>query len=146
MTSQEQSREIFRRALRDMLIGVGLLAVVGAAVGWWLVGAAGLWGALLGAGLALLFSGSTVVSMLLTARSSFEVMAGVVMGAWLVKLVLVVVTFAVLRDVDFFDRRVFGVVLLVGVLGSLALDIRAVLRGRVPYVEAEQPAEQDGGV
>ena len=40
---------------------------------------------------------------------------------------------AVLRDLDFYHRVVFAVVLLIGVLGSALLDYRAVRRGRVPY-------------
>lgn len=131
----EAAREVFAQALRGMLVLLGVLTIVGGGLGWWLAGTSGLWGALLGAGLVLLFSGTTVVSMLRTAHSSPQTMAAVVMGAWLAKVLVVLVVLAVLRGMDFYSKPVLGVVVLVGVLGSAVIDYRAVTRGRVPYVE-----------
>ncbi|NTW42342.1 MAG: hypothetical protein HGA44_21125, partial [Cellulomonadaceae bacterium] len=73
--------------------------------------------------------------MLITSRSSATTTAGVVLGAWLGKMVVLVVVLALLQGRDFVDRVVFVVVLLVGVLGSMLLDLRAVRRGRVPYTD-----------
>ncbi|GIG30246.1 hypothetical protein [Cellulomonas marina] len=127
---------VFRLALRDVLVLLGVLAVVGLAVGWFAAGTAGVWGALLGVGLALVFSGTTIVSMLRTAHATPQAMAGVVMGAWLVKVVVVVAALAVLRGMDFYSRPVLAGVLAVGVIGSALLDYRAVQRARIPYVGA----------
>lgn len=126
---------VFRRALRDMLLLIAVLAVVGVAVGALLAGSAGVWGAVLGVLVALVFSGTTVVSMLVTARSAPTTMAAVVLGAWLAKMVALVVLLVVLGDQTFYHRPTFGVVCFAGVLGSVALDLRAVLRGRVPYTD-----------
>ena len=65
----------------------------------------------------------------------------VIAGAWLVKMIVVFVALLVLGRLDFYDRTVLGLVLLAGVIGSAVLDLRAVQRARVPYVE---PAP-DGG-
>jgi hypothetical protein len=126
---------VFRRALRDVLVLLAALAVLGVGVGALAAGRPGVWGALIGVGLALVFSGTTIVSMLVTSRASAARLAAVVLGAWLGKFLVVIVVLALIQDRDFYDRPVLAVVLLVGVVGSAVLDYRAVSRGRVPYVE-----------
>jgi hypothetical protein len=128
-------RAVLRRALRDMLVLVAVVAVGGSIIGWLLEGAPGVWGALIGAGVALVFSGTTVLSMLRTADSPAATTGMVVLGAWLLKMILLVVLLAVLDGMTFYDREVLVVVVLVAVLGSVYLDYRAVVTGRVPYVE-----------
>ena len=128
-------RAVFRTALRDMLLLLGPLAVLGVGAGALVAGLPGVWGALLGIAVALLFSGSTIVSMLVTARSSVATTGAVIMGTWLVKMALVVAVLVALGDRHFYHRIVFAVVLFAGVLGSAALDYLAVRRGRVPYTE-----------
>lgn len=127
--------DVFRTALRDMLVLLAVLAVLGVGFGGLVRGGPGVWGAGIGVGLALIFSGTTVVSMLRTSGSGVTAMAAVVMGAWLGKVLVVIVVLAVLQDRTFYDRVVLAVVLLAGVVGSALLDYRAVSRGRVPYVE-----------
>lgn len=133
---------VFRTALRDMLLLLGALTVLGVGLGALLAGTPGVWGAVIGVGLALLFSGTTIVSMLLTSRKPPATMAAVVMGAWLGKVVVLIAVLAVLRGQDFYDRVVLAAVLLVGVVGSAFLDLRAVRGGRVPYVT---PASEGPG-
>lgn len=134
-TSSAAADAVFRRALRDMLLLLAVLSVLGVGIGALVAGSAGVWGALIGVGLALVFSGTTVLSMLRTSGSTPQAMAGVVMGAWLAKVIVVIVVLAVLRGLDFYDRTVLAIVLILGVLGSALLDYRAVTNGRVPYVE-----------
>jgi hypothetical protein len=126
---------VFRRALRDMLVLVAVLAVLGVGIGVLVAGSAGAWGALIGVAVALVFSGTTVLSMLLTVRSSPTTTGAVVLGAWLAKMVVLIAVLVVLQDRTFYDRPVMVAVLLLGVLGSVVLDFRAVTRGRVPYTD-----------
>ncbi len=130
----DPARAVFRTALRDMLVLLAVLLVLGVGLGYLLAGPPGVWGALIGVGLALLFSGTTVVSMLLTARAPATTMAAVVMGAWLGKVIVLIAVLAVLRGEDFYHRGVLAAVLFAGVIGSALLDLRAVQGGRVPYV------------
>ncbi len=125
---------VFRTALRDMLVLLAALTVLGIGLGYLVAGLPGVWGALIGIGLALLFSGTTVASMLVTARAPATTMAAVVMGAWLAKVVVLIAVLVVIRDEDFYHRGVLAVVLFAGVIGSALLDLRAVRTGRVPYV------------
>ena len=133
---------VFRTALRDMLILLGVLTVLGVGIGYLVAGVPGVWGALLGVAIALVFSGTTVLSVLKTARDDPARMITVIMGAWLAKIAFVFVVLAVLSRFDFYDRIVLVVVLLAGVIGSAVLDARAVQTGRIPYVEP--PAAEPG--
>lgn len=138
-------REAFGRALRDVLVLVAVVTVVGSAVGYLISAERGLWGALLGAAITLVFSGSTILAMLKTAGSSATVASAALVGTWIGKMLLLVVALGLLRQADFYDRGVFVVVLLVGVLGSVYLDYRAVSRARVPYVDP-RTATGDGAL
>ena len=126
---------VFRRALRDTVLLLVALTVLGVLVGALFAGLAGVWGALIGVGLAAVFSGTTVIAMLRTTHTSPQVMAGVVMGTWLAKVLVVIVALALLRGLDFYSAPVLAGVLALGAIGSALLDYRAVSTGRVPYVE-----------
>lgn len=125
---------VFRRALRDGIVLVAGVTVLGVVIGYLVAGLPGVWGALIGAGIAVLFSGATTLSMMRTSNTAPGRMMAVVMGTWLGKLVVVIVLLAVLRGMDFYDRYVLAVVVAVAVIGSALLDYRAVAQGRVPYV------------
>jgi hypothetical protein len=128
-----------------MLVLNGALLVVGVGVGWAVAGTPGVWGALIGVALAVVFSGTTVVSVLRTADASPTQTGAVIMVAWFGKVIVVVAALAVLSRFDFYDRIVLGVVLIVGVLGSAYLDLRAVQRARIPYTEPRPPAAPNDG-
>ncbi|WP_421740485.1 hypothetical protein [Cellulomonas sp.] len=130
------STVVLRQALRDMLVLLGVLTVVGVGVGYLVDGMAGVWGALLGVGIALIFSGTTVVSVLKTVNSEPTMMMAVIMGAWLAKLIVVIIVMVILRQFDFYNPMVLFLVSVVGVIGSAVLDARAVQRGRVGYFES----------
>lgn len=138
-TAAPQTAPVFRSALRNTLLLTAALVVLGGGIGLAVSGTSGLWGALMGAGLALLFSGATPLSMLLTAGSTVQRMTAVVMGTWLVKVIVVIGVLVVLRGLDFYDSTVFGIVLLVGVAASAFLDYRAVVANRVPYITPVSP-------
>lgn len=136
--SASAAEAVFRRALRDVLVLLAVLLVLGLVVGGLAAGLPGVWGALIGWGLAVVFSTTTIVAMIRTVRSSPAAMAGVVMGTWLAKVLVVVVVLAVLRPLDFYSAPVLGALLAVAVVGSAVLDYRAVTLGRVPYVEPDR--------
>jgi hypothetical protein len=143
--SEAAAAEAFRRALRDMFWLLGILLVVGVGIGAATAGIEGVWGALIGVALALIFSGTTVVSVLRTVNTTPAHTTAVIMGAWLGKVVVVFVALAVLARFDFYNRAVLGIVLFAGVLGSAILDLRAVQRGRIPYIEPTAPDAAEKG-
>lgn len=126
---------MLRSALRSTLLLVGALAVLGTAVGALVSGLAGVWGALIGAGVALFFCGATIWSVRQSVGKPPTMMAALVMGTWLAKIVVLMGLLALLRDATFYDRVVLVVVLTCGAIGSALLDYRAVQGSRVPYVQ-----------
>jgi len=137
VVSSEAATALFRRALRDVLVFLAALAVVGVVVGLLVDGSKGVWGALLGAAVALVFSGTTVWSMWRSAHSTPAAMLGIVAGSWLAKMIVLVASLVALQGHDFYSKPVFLVVVLVGVLGSVALDTVNYQRARIPYVEPQ---------
>ncbi|GMA25218.1 hypothetical protein GCM10025864_29770 [Luteimicrobium album] len=87
--------------------------------------------------MALVFSGTTVWSMWRSSHSSPAAMLGIVAGSWLAKMIVLIVSLVALQSHDFYSKPVFLVVVLVGVLGSVALDTINYQRARVPYVEPQ---------
>jgi hypothetical protein len=71
---------------------------------------------------------------------------GIVLGTWLIKLVLFVVLAIWLHSQTWLDPRVFFVAVIVSVLGSLAIDVLAFARSRVPYVsDVRLPGDSGDG-
>lgn len=136
-------RSVFRTAVRDVVVLTVVLTVLGAAIGGAVADQRGVLGGLLGGGVVLLVGATTPVTMLLTARSSLTVALAAVAGGWLVKTVIVLVGVVGIRGADLVDARVFGLVVVVGLLGSVAVDGRAVLAGRVPYLDVVEPVTKD---
>jgi hypothetical protein len=129
-------RRVFRRALRDVLVFTAALAVLGAGAGWLVAGTPGVWSGVLGAAVSLLVAGTTVATMLVTSGADLARAGAVALAAWVVKAMILIGAFIALRGSDLVSRPIFSLVVVVGVLGSLALDYRAVARGRVPYVDS----------
>ncbi|PZQ91838.1 MAG: hypothetical protein DI534_02465 [Leifsonia xyli] len=135
---------VLAKSLRWGAIFTVILAAVTGTLGFLLAGPTGLWGALLGAGLAFIFLGLTAGSILLGRRLTVDdplspVFYGVVLGSWVLKLVLFVLFMIWLRGQTWFDPMWFGVTVVVAVIGSLVIDALAMIRTRVPYVDVALP-------
>lgn len=126
-------RVILRQALRWAVTLTIVVAGLGAAIGWFVAEMPGVWGALMGAALTLVFCGTTIVAMMLTTNSGATTMAGVVVGSWFLKVVVTLGLVIAVRDATFYDKPVFVATVVVAVIGTLALDMRAVSSGRMPY-------------
>lgn len=128
------NREIFQSALRATLIMLGALTILGVGIGGLVAGTPGVWGALMGVGVALVFSGTTIVSVLFTASASPTTMMAVVLGAWIAKMALLLGVLAIAGQLSFYHRVIFAIVMIVGAFGSAILDMYVVVKGREPYV------------
>ncbi len=144
---------ILTRSLRYGALLALAVAVVAGVIGLIVAGVPGLLGGLVGALLAAVFLGLTAISMLLAGRvtkgdAGSPVFYGIVLGAWLVKLVVFVLVAIWLRGQHWLDPVVFFCAVIAAVIGSLVADIVAFQRARVPYVsdvslpgEPSDPAE-----
>ncbi|MCL2424324.1 MAG: hypothetical protein FWD11_10615 [Micrococcales bacterium] len=124
----------FRQALNFLLWLVGGLAVIGGITGFVVDGWTGVVSSTVAVVLVAFFCGTTVVSVQRTAGQPPAQMVMVVMGAWLVKMLVVFVVLAVLARMSWVHPMVLGIVLAVGVVGAALLDYRAVATARMPYI------------
>lgn len=125
---------VLRRALLFGGAFALLLAVVGSVVGFMIAGSPGLVSALLGAVMAGVFLGITAASILLASRYDVLAFFGIVMGAWLLKFILFIVLAVVLRDQPFVQPTILFLTLVVGVVGTLVIDVVVVAKSRMSYV------------
>jgi hypothetical protein len=124
-----------RRVLVIGGIAAAIALPVAALLGYLAAGPPGAWGALIGMAIPVGFFAITAVTALLTARMSATSLGAVVLGSWLLKIVLLLVVLALLRQADFYNRMALFICLLVGTAGLLTLEGVIVVRTRVPYVE-----------
>lgn len=125
-----------RRVLRVGTLAFGLALPLSIFLGYLVAGPAGVWGAAIGMGLAAGFFAITVGVALVTASLDVTALGATVLGSWLIKIVVLIVVLALLRDADFYSRPVLFVALLVGTMGALVLEAVVATRTQVPYTEA----------
>jgi hypothetical protein len=124
-----------RRTLLLAAVGALVLLAVAVPIGWAVAGVPGVWGAVLGVLVPVLFLGITAAVALVTARLSTSTLGAAVLGSWLLKIAVLIVVLVALDGRDFYDRGVFFVVFLVGTAGFLVVEALVVVRTKVPYVE-----------
>ncbi len=128
------------------------IPIVGSVVGLILAGSVGLVSALVGTAMAVVFLGITAASIVLAtrvARGDLLSVAffGIVMGAWLLKLVLFIVLIVLLKDQPWIQTQILFVSVVVAVIGTLAVDVVVIARSRMPYVsDIAMPAADDGSL
>ena len=129
------------------------IAVVGSVIGVIFAGGVGLVSALIGTIMAVFFLGITAASIMVAtkvAKGDLLSVAffGIVMGAWLLKLVVFIVLIVLLKDQPWIQTQVLFLTAVVAVIGTLVVDVTVIARSRLPYVSdialpAEAPATPD---
>ena len=128
-------KAVLARILRQVAVVTVVVTVLGAVLGLLLQGSEGLWGALLGGVVGVVFCLTTVVTMLISEGRSPQFLAMAVLGGWLAKMLVIIVMLAILQDLTFYNRYVLTGTLVAIVLASLAIEMRAAMTARVPVVE-----------
>ncbi len=133
------SNPLLRRTLILSAGASAILLVVGSAIGYLVSGPSGLWSALIAVLLAALFLGLTAASILIANRwfgdpLYIPIFFGSVMGAWILKFILLIVALVVLRGQPWLNPTVFLVALIVSVVVSLVIDVLVMLKMRIPHV------------
>lgn len=143
------STPVLRTTLLWSAVATAALAIAGAAVGYAVGGVNGLWSALVAVVLAALFLGFTGASILIANRWYGDalyvpIFFGLVMGGWVLKFVIFIITLLVLRDQPWLNGTVFFVALVASVIVSLVIDVVVMLRMRIPHVsDVTLPTAED---
>lgn len=131
MPNASSTSEVFSAVLKQGLLLVLAIAVIGGGIGLIFAGVNGLFSGLIGAALALLFSTMTALSVKFGGRLSLGGFFGVVLGGWIFKMVLFIGIVAMLRGANFIDGPVFFFTLVASILGTLVIDSLIVMRSRI---------------
>ena len=146
MSTSNPSTTVFPRIIRvGALFAVGV-AVVGSLAGWLVDGSRGVVSALIGAGIAFVFTAVTGASIILATRLTKGNLLnpayfGIVLGGWLLKFILFLVLLIVLKDQPWLNTLVLFLSIIVSVLGSLVIDMVVIARSRMPYVDVALPGD-----
>ena len=137
---------VLKNVLKYGSILGAVIAVVGAVVGFLVDGGEGLISALIGAVLAVVFLGVTAASILAAnklAQSDFlsPIFFIVVLGGWLLKFAVFLVALILLKDQPWINSVVLLLTVIVGVVGSLVVDVLVIARSRQPYVDVALPGD-----
>jgi hypothetical protein len=140
---------VIRRAIRYGIILTIAVIVVGGIVGYLAGGVLGLVSALIGAGITAVFMGVTAVSFLVAGRlgklpEGIAIYYGIILGTFIIKFVIFLVLVIALRSAHWLNPTIFGLTTIVAVLGTLVVDMLALLRSRVTYVDVQLPGEKAG--
>jgi hypothetical protein len=117
--------------LKQGLLLVAAIAVIGGGVGLLVAGVTGFLSGLIGAALALLFSTMTALSVKFGGKLSLGGFFGVVLGGWIFKMVVFIAIVAALRGANFIDGPVFFFTLVASILGTLVIDSLIVMKSRI---------------
>ncbi len=110
-------------------VGVVVVVVAGLLAGW-----PGVYGALLGTGLAVAFFGVTIVVVSAAGRIADELMLPAALGTYVVKVIGIGSALFLLRDTTAFDRTAFALAAVTGACVFLVAELRVASRARTPYV------------
>jgi len=132
------ARSIFVKILVWTGVLAVVIAVVGGGVGYAVAGSDGLWSALVGTALAIVFAMITALSMLVAIRFRLAGFFGIVMGLWLLKLVIFIALLVLVRDQPFVEPVVLFLSLVVSIVGTLVIDAWVVVRGRLAHASDVQ--------
>lgn len=122
------------RACRVGGIAIALLGVVSLALWGWLRHLPGMWGVIIGLGIAAGFMLITVVVVLATSHSSPTLTLAVVMGSWLAKIAVVLMILLIIDDLQFYDRVALAVTMILSLIVLLAVETWSVLKAQTVYV------------
>lgn len=138
MSSPKRDQTVQQAMLTILKYGTILTLVIagaGALIGGFVAGWPGVWGALLGAGMAGVFFALTALSVYISAEMSATAMAGLILGAFLVKMIALIAVTALLRGSELFDPVVLFVTLAVAAIASVVVDAVVIQRSRIPNVD-----------
>lgn len=116
-----------------------VLALIGGFIGYQVGGWGGLWSAVVGVALAMLFMSFTGLSIVIANRWFGDplyvpIFFALVLGGWLFKLVVFFIVMFVLRGQPWVHPTIMFFSIIAGVIATLVVDVIVVLRMRIPTV------------
>lgn len=130
----DDPRRPLLRAVRFGSIALAILTVISLAVWGGVRDLPGIWGVLIGAAIGGGFVLMTAASVLFTSSTNPATTGAVVLGSWLLKIVVLIIILAIIRDMEFYDRMALLVTLILALIVVLATEVWGVITAKVTYV------------
>ena len=130
----DDPRRPLLRAVRFGSIALAILTVISLAVWGGMRDLPGIWGVLIGAAIGGGFVLMTAASVLFTSSTNPATTGAVVLGSWLLKIVMLIIILAIIRDMEFYDRMALLVTLILALIVVLATEVWGVITAKVTYV------------
>ncbi|MDO5512782.1 hypothetical protein [Corynebacterium sp.] len=130
----DDPRRPLLRAVRFGSIALVILTVISLAVWGGMRELPGIWGVLIGAAIGGGFVLMTAASVLFTSSTNPATTGAVVLGSWLLKIVVLIIILAIIRDMVFYDRMALLVTLVLALVVVLATEVWGVITAKVTYV------------
>ncbi|GAB2550222.1 3-oxoacyl-ACP reductase [Leucobacter ruminantium] len=133
------SQPVLMRALRWGLVVTAVLVAAFAGIGWLVSGAPGLIGGVIGTAMGGFFLVLTVGSIAFANRfiespSYLALFFAIVLGSWILKFVIFIVTSLLLRDQPWLDPVILFIGIVAAVLVSLVIDAVVIAKSRIPVI------------
>nr|WP_304503623.1 hypothetical protein [Corynebacterium lemuris] len=122
------------RAVRFGTIALVAITIISLAVWGGVRELPGIWGVLIGAAIGGGFVLLTAASVLFTSSTNPATTGAVVLGSWLLKIVVLIIVLALIRDLTFYDRTALLVTTVLALIIVLATEVWGVITARVTYV------------
>jgi len=132
-TTPVDAKKILTEVLKYTGILAVAIAVIGGGLGYIFAQTDGLISALIGTALSVLFASITAASIIGAMRFDIAAFFGIVMGAWLLKIIVFIVILALLRDAPFVQTMVLFLTVIAGAVGTMLIDVIVVFRSRLGY-------------
>lgn len=130
----DDPRRPLLRAVRFGSIALAVLTVISLAVWGGMRDLPGIWGVLIGAAIGGGFVLMTAASVLFTSSTNPATTGAVVLGSWLLKIVVLIIILAIIRDMQFYDRMALLITLVLALIVVLATEVWGVITAKVTYV------------
>ena len=130
----DDPRRPLLRAVRFGTIALVVITIISLAVWGGMRDLPGIWGVLIGAAIGGGFVLLTAASVLFTSSTNPSTTGAVVLGSWLLKIVVLIIVLAVIRDLTFYDRTALLVTTVLALVVVLATEVGGVITARVTYV------------
>lgn len=130
----DDHRRPLQRAVKFGTIALIVITVISLAVWGGLRDLPGIWGVLIGAALGGGFVLLTALSVLVTSNTDATTTGAIVLGSWLLKIVVLVIVLAVIRDMEFYDTVALFVTVILALLVVLAVEVWGIITSRVTYI------------
>lgn len=132
------------RIVRGAVLATAAVGAVVVVVAGLLAGRTGVYGALLGTGLAMAFFAITIVAVSAAGRVATELMLPAALGTYLVKVIGIGLALFLLRDTTAFDRTAFALATVIGACVFMVAELRIAVRARTPYVTTPEQERTPG--